>query len=296
MGESEYFKKMRLIPIEEYDRIKLKDIRDYDPELLNRVRSESFISQILANEKLSSEEKIRLLQANQFTHKSQSKFPSANIVAPAAATGPPAPLQPNPEEIAEELLPQVAEQEEEEEDMEDQPQQNKNFIYQAVNYLPEATRKRATNLTRFLDDNSDVLSVNNRNELVVGKNNVKNSNMTDILNYLFNPRKNSREPIGVKAFILAAKNLNMPTSFIQNRKVKSNINLSKELTKKGDTDALLSPSKSDNSFHSITENQEGKGKANNIIGYAKLPFGMSHYSIPNKKSNSSFKSLGLYKI
>lgn len=300
MGD-DFFKKMRLIPAEEFDRLKMKDVRDYDPELMNRVRSEQYIEQILSNTTLTPEQKVRLLQANLYTHKSQTSIPAANLLHHIADNAVPNQIPP-----AAQLNPQIQAPEVADEGEDDEiPIGNQNNLMKAVNYLPEATRKKATKMARFLVDNSETVSVNNKNELVLDNKTIKNSNMTDILNYLFNPRKGVREPHGLKAFSLSLKEINMPISFISNRKVKSFIDPLHSSSQRGffplahsdSSKALVSPIKSE-SYTSVKSNQSGKGKRRKIIGYAKFPFHnyIKSKSLKKFSSKPSFKSLGLYKI
>lgn len=188
-----HFKKMRLIPEDEYERFKANEIKDYSPELMQKVRSEKYLESIISNSTLSPEEKVRMIQANVFVNKSEMKFEPPPTPAPG-------------------ILPQFVIREEDEDD--DDKFEN---LEDAVRYLPEQARVRASKLKEFIRLHPDI-SVNDNNELVLNNQVILGSNMTDLFNHLFNPRK-TIAPRGLKEFQSKLLELNVPLGFISNRKV-----------------------------------------------------------------------------
>jgi hypothetical protein len=80
------FKKFRLVDEDEFNRSKLKEIRDYNPDLMRRVREETLIEKILNNSELDPGEKIRLITGTITKQKSTDLIvsPQQTAAVPAA--------------------------------------------------------------------------------------------------------------------------------------------------------------------------------------------------------------------
>jgi len=199
------FKKMKLVPEMEYDRLKMKEVRDYDPELRTLSFLQSEIDDILNNSNLDAESKMRLFQAAQYRFSSikerqpeEIKYTSASLpVPPTPVLVPPTPVLPPP---AADPIPR---------DM------NHDKI---LNNIPVFQRNKAENFLDLLTEDPDQVTYNNKYQLVVAGKPVKGSNIIDLIRNLYVKRKNYM-PKGQRAFLTAIRRLNMPNTLIQNTEV-----------------------------------------------------------------------------
>ena len=233
------FKRFRLVDEEEYNRQKLKEIRDYNPDLMRRVREESLIEKILRNNELDPGEKIRLI-TGAITKQKSSDLP---IATQDQKTQPTVQVQPQVEQI-----PEGEEVEwEEEGDVEEEVEEHPSIYLKRANiHLPTQARLRTNRIVEFLTEHPEEIGVNKKNQLVIRGEPIPGSNMTDLLNHFYNPRK-GHPPKELDNLMHTLKAIHTPSSLIANRK------LAKELT------------------------QTGQGK---IVGFAKFPKSQSHYSNP----------------
>ena len=230
------FKKFRLVDEEEVNRQKLKEIRDYNPDLMRRVREETLIEKILRNSELDPGEKIRLI-----TGTITKQMSSDLLIDPEQSKKPTVPVPAAGEDVPEGDEAAAEEEVAAEEDAEDDPSAN---LKKAIVHLPNQARQRARRHVEFLSEHSEEIGVTNQNKLVIRGESIPGSNMTDLLNHLYNPRK-GLPPKGLGNLMQTLKAIHTPSSLISNRK------LAKELS------------------------QSGQGK---ILGYAKLT--KPHYSNP----------------
>ena len=227
------FKKFRLVDEDEFNRSKLKEIRDYNPDLMRRVREETLIEKILNNSELDPGEKIRLITGTITKQKSADL-----IVSPQQAAAVPAALEEDAEEEEGDDVPEVY-----------VPGAN---LRKALVHLPGQARIKARRLVEFLQEHPDEVDVTNQNQLMIRGESIAGSNMTDLLNHFYNPRRGI-PPKGLQNFMSTLKAIHTPSTLISNRK------LAKELS------------------------QTGQGK---IVAYAKFPklriskFPKLHYANP----------------
>ena len=78
----------------------------------------------------------------------------------------------------------------------------------------------------FLQEHPDEVDVTNQNQLMIRGESIPGSNMTDLLNHFYNPRRGI-PPKGLQNFMSTLKAIHTPSTLISNRK------LAKELSQTG---------------------------------------------------------------
>lgn len=80
--------------------------------------------------------------------------------------------------------------------------------------IPSVYRKKASSIVQHITDDPEI-DWNERNELIVDGQTIKNSNIIDLVDDLARP-STKREPRGVEEFTQALRRSNIPDSFIAN--------------------------------------------------------------------------------
>lgn len=254
------FKTLRAIPEDEYDRLLAKQIREFDPDINAKVQLEKEIRSILANTRYNDDEKLRLIQAVTYLGTKEEKLSHMSTGITPAPTPRPAPVPP-------------ANAVQEEEPVAMDPDER------GTQYLNSTIRGRAKNLLEFIDQHPTI-SVSPKNRLLLNGKEILESNFTDIMNYMFNPRNTIKKaPVGTDAFIHALKQEGAP-SYIVGAKV-----------------AKKYLSKSTSSSSSLIQGGHGRKRP---IGFAKFPHNMKSKFSHNLKSKISkklkSKNLNIYKL
>lgn len=271
------FKRFRLVEEDEFQRDRMKQLRDYNPELMSRVRKELSITDILDDESINAEQKLRMLRVMQHTLKpveKSVKVPTNQkqvrvvIDQPGFRTEIPVaqlPVQPEEEQPEPELI-QERDIDDVDDDEQVQLEGGESTFEDVVESLPQASRAKASQLANILSDKPNIISLTPKSELVIGGERIPQSNALSMFKYMFNPRHSSVTPVGYAKFVRSLAQLKVPVTLISNKNVQNYLK-----------DAL----------------QSGHGKHPNPrkpIGYAKLPAKI------RSKLQTPLSSLKLYKI
>ena len=208
------FRKLQLVSEEEINRLKQKQLSQYDPQLRAAAFLQSEIDDILTNKDMDAQRKTTLFQVAQQRFASllgknvmanqpmggirtQMEHDEEAAVAPPAARAlQAAPLQviPAAQEVAEEDDVQIA---------------------QLIGTVPKSQKERAQSLLDFLESKKADLTYDNMGQLVIKGQPVIGSNYQDLILSLYTGRK-AFYPQGLDVFINALRQLNVPRGIIKN--------------------------------------------------------------------------------
>lgn len=197
------WKKYKLLAEDEYERLKIKELRDYNPQLKSMVRAQMDIDNVLSNKGITPDEKIKLIQTIRYTS------PKMEESAPPAPLAPPVqlPSEPAPAEVATQQVEEAHPNAEEFLSSED-----------ISEFVPDRFKARARLLSKHLSHHPDIVSIDDNLQLVINGKPIIGSNFVDLLHSLYVPRKNFRPP-GQTDFIQVLRSLNVPSTYISNRSV-----------------------------------------------------------------------------
>ena len=200
---------MSLVAAEELDRLKQKQLSSYKPELRTMVFLKDEMDEILNNENLGAEEKLKLFQTAQhrfgsFTNVAE-KLPEISSVMPEPAAAPPPAPAPRP---VRQLAPVIGQR------------TSRNSI---VENIPSHYRNKALALLDHLDNNPEKIGWNDNGELIVNKKLIPNSIIIDIVRHLYISKK-GYNPNGVKQFVSALQKSNVAQTLISNKSIIDQLN------------------------------------------------------------------------
>ena len=104
----------------------------------------------------------------------------------------------------------------------------KEIFEDIVNSVPKNMRGKAKQIMTKISAHSDIMSWNDRGELVYNGSTIPNSNLHDLILDVLRINSPKFDPIGHKQFIRAMADINMPESLISNSKRRSLIREYKE--------------------------------------------------------------------
>ena len=208
------FRKLQLVSEEEINRLKQKQLSQYDPQLRAAAFLQSEIDDILTNKDMDVQRKTTLFQtaqqrfasllgknvmANQSMGGIRTQMEHDEEAAPAARALPAAPHR---------VLP-VAQEPTEEDDVQ---------IGQLLGTVPKSQKERAQALLNFLESKKADLTYDNMGQLVIKGQPVIGSNYQDLILSLYTYRK-TFYPHGLDVFVNALRQLNVPRGIIKNTKL-----------------------------------------------------------------------------
>lgn len=298
------FKRYRLITEDEEDkdRRKFKDIRDYDPLIWARVRIDKEIESVLGNAGLPPDTKLRMINSLILLDKEKLK---SNVEQGLAAgvqqvnnpvavqigqQQPPQGIMVQQPNVAGHAGPQVIQL-----PLQQQLQQQQAEIADVSYGFPKYVKGKSEKLLGYLKDNHPgAITVSNQNELIINNNIVPESNIVDILNFMYNPGKKNLPP-GYTSFLSSLSTLKVNPEVVSNQRIKKFL-IKSQLRKSREEPAELFD----------TSSMFGKGRKKKIHGYV-FRRNIPHKNFPVKKlshgkgkrslSNRSYlNSLNLYKL
>ena len=108
------------------------------------------------------------------------------------------------------------EREEEQEEEEEKEDKTIKLEKRVVESVPKSLQNKARLLIEHLKDTSD-LGWNERGEITIRGEKIKNSNISDLVNTTLRSRKHEEEPTGWKDFVSLVKESNVPINLIGNK-------------------------------------------------------------------------------
>ena len=192
------FQKMFLMSEEEMERMKTKQLKDYDPDLRSMTRLQDQANALLSKDNMKPDELLKLINMLQ-SRFNQIKNQDKAEPEPAGVSK----TMEQPEEPAEEE--------------EDEPA----IPVQPMIGIPKRDEARARNLIHLLSKDPHSLTVNDRMEIVVRDRPIPGSNIHDLLSDLFTKTKSRLarpRPHGFTSFVSALHDLNIPHTLISNPK------------------------------------------------------------------------------
>ena len=214
------FRKLQLVSEEEINRLKQKQLSQYDPQLRAAAFLQSEIDDILTNKDMDAQRKTTLFQTAQqrfasllgksfmatqplggvrtrMEHDEEAAAPAA--AAPAAPAVVAAPQQ----------LVQAAQDVDEEDDIQ---------IEQILGTVPNSQKERAQKLLNFLESKKADISSDNTGQLVIQGEPVEGTNYQDLILSLYTSKK-AFYPQGLDVFVKALRKLNVPRGIIKNHQL-----------------------------------------------------------------------------
>lgn len=202
---SSTLKKMRLVGEAELDRLKAKQIREYDPELHVLVRLQKEMEDILDDTKTSPSEKLTLLHTAQHHFKTLSNKEAREQEGLVDVSNP-MPTLPEPEpKIVEETTPVLSEP------------SISGVLVAAVENLPKQYREKAKKFLDWMKEHKDIIKFDPiSGRLVIQGTEISHSNAHDLLYNLY--VKRTGPPIsGSKELNSILSDLNVPQTLISKR-------------------------------------------------------------------------------
>ena len=202
----------------EYDRLRQRQLRDYQPELSKLGQIQDRINTILHDRKIPDHQKLEMMAEPQaqferlraelgiLSGEPRAASVPDKVVAPAAPVVPdaaPGPAPPAPEAVQAAVRPQTPAQKPHENTIIDE-------LHLPITMIPKAERL----LERF-SRNADVISKNAEGELVLNGEAIPKSNFVELVGSLFKKNKNAGlEMTGMKDLFAGMRHLNIsPRSF-----------------------------------------------------------------------------------
>jgi hypothetical protein len=191
------FQKMFLMSEEEMERMKSKQLKEYDPDLRSMTRLQDQATAILSKDDMNPDELLKLINMlqsrfNQIKNKDKAEPELAGV-----------------SKI-------MAEPDEPDEDEEEAP-----IPVQPMIGIAKRDHAKARSLIQLLSKDPHSLSVNDRMEIVVRDRPIPGSNIHDLLSDLFTTTKSRLarpRPFGFTSFVSALHDLNIPHTLISNPK------------------------------------------------------------------------------
>lgn len=278
---NQLFKRYRLVDEDESNRIKEKQIRDYDPDLNAETRKRSRIDDVIDDPKLNPELKLRLIQhlshsidARRIQPDTKLKTVTLQIEQPHIKTQLPVPIT---EEVAAEPTAHKPHQDDMW-DMSDPEERTTraNIFENVVDLVPVATRHKASDLVEIINKHPNIIDVNKANEFVIDGKRIVHSDVIHTFRYLYNPGNIQEVPVGYNRILQTFAKLNVPLRLISNRVAKQLI-----------TDYLQNGN--GKSFKNPKLKRNLPIRKPKLTHNPKKPIGFA-------KKDNSFKSLKLWKI
>ena len=244
------FKRMALIEEKELDRLRQKQIRDYNPTLKSLADIQSTIDSYIENKEIHDTDKIQLLNfLNGRFHVLYNKAKAVDFQARS-------PIQPSPLVTSIPQIPQIVPKPDleggDEEgqaaspanidlDENEQPDLEHSTLTEIKTNIvlptpvdaniPNQYINKYKKLISHLGNNSGILTSNANKELVVNGSAIPNSNLPDLLRSLYLRNKN-QNLIGEDAFYQALNALSVPQNFISHPDAHSALNRLSKVNKK----------------------------------------------------------------
>ena len=216
---------MSLVAQEELDRLKQKQLTSYQPELRSMVFLKDEMDTILNRADLPADEKVKLFQI------AQNRFASlkSTVLQPSATTATTVTAQlPTATSQADEAEAEVGEEGEVEAAALPPLGPSSSSIVsvapyaKAIKELPTGFQKKAGQLMGFIDEHPAHFAANSKGEMTIQGRAIPHSNFTDLLRQLYIERK--QHPIGLNEFLTELSALNVPRTYLSNKKVVKFIN------------------------------------------------------------------------
>jgi len=196
------FKKLKLVSEDELQRLKEKQIRDYDPKIKKLAFLQSEMDLLLNEDSgLNTEERLKLFQAAQQRFES-FKAPSLDNLPVVKKTV----TEHEVEEALEGVQPFV--------DLEDDEDS-------VLGLVPAQLRTKAKGLLNLITTNPDLISFDSHNNVSISGTPIQGANFTDLFRSMYVHRKG--EVPGQAKFLRALKDMNVPISLISNTRVHSQL-------------------------------------------------------------------------
>ena len=203
------FRKLQLVSEEEINRLKQKQLSQYDPQLRAAAFLQSEIDDILTNKDMEAQRKATLFQT------AQQRFASLlgkSVMATQPLGGIRTRME-HDEDAAAAALPAVPQQvvpvlqqPAEEDDVQ---------IEQLLGTVPKSQKERAQRLLNFLENKKADITYDDMGQMVIQGQSVIGSNYQDLILSLYTGKK-AFYPKGLDVFINALRQLNVPQGIIKN--------------------------------------------------------------------------------
>lgn len=193
------FSKMLLVSEEEMDRMKARQLREYNPSLKAMVKVQDQIESVLNDPsftELHPNERLQILQNLQHRFHQLKNEPYVTHTPPPPATLTPTTNSPTPYAYAPSIKTEPT-------------------LYG----ISKQNVKKAEQLAEHLFKDPDVLSINDNNELVVSGKPISGSNVTDLLADVYTTSKSGLHgprPVGYQPFLNAIRELHTPRTLLVN--------------------------------------------------------------------------------
>ena len=210
------FRKMQLVTDEEINRLRQKQIAQYDPELRAAAFLQSEMDQLLTDKGMDSDQRLRLLQMAQqrfaaIRGKQQLEKPTLGGISSKMSEDQPEDVAqaqaapPIPAQVAAPAGRRLAQR------APDLPMEQRYLL----DLLPKNAKEKAKMLMYHLRRVNANFDVDAQGQLVVQGQPLVGSNFQDLLLSLYTRRKDHNPP-RLQDFIAALKNVNVPRSLISN--------------------------------------------------------------------------------
>ena len=209
-------KRMKLIAEEELNRLRQKQVTDYNPETRAYANLEDEMRTILSDSRIPKDARARLVQHAQFRMNEMKKGTQEYAIhglkrhLPLPAPEPPPAGADVPEAIPEEEAGAAAAAAPPAESTYD-----RSLILGTIN---KKYSKHANQLLKLLDRNSGVVTFNEKMQLVLNGHPIEGTNSVDLVNALYTTGKNIR-PAGIELFMHAIGSINAPASLVPNKTI-----------------------------------------------------------------------------
>ena len=204
---------MRLIQDEEYERLRQKQVSSYNPELRVLTHLEDEMRDIMDSKNISPDDKLKLFeQLRQRSNEIKNQAKSAPVLGGVSST-----LTPDPPTVPAVLPgPAVVKVEVKKEEP---------VLEEIIGRISSRHKKNANKLIELINSNPDIITSNDKEELVFNGKSIPNTKFTDLFTSLFSERqsKSLAKLEGVPSFLKALNSLHVPSNII------SNLTLSKGL-------------------------------------------------------------------
>ena len=203
------FKKLQLLSEEEVNRLKQKQISQYDPQLRAAAFLQTEIDDLLGNKDMDSQQKMTLFQMAQQRFASllgkneMSKVPLAGIRTQLAEEEQEQPRQQQPQQPVFQFGAPPAD---EVDDVE---------VENIIGTVPPSQKKQAKALMEFLEKRKAELGYDDLGQLVIKGQPLQGSNFQDMILSLYTSRKDFHTP-GLDVFLNILRKLNVPRGIIKN--------------------------------------------------------------------------------
>lgn len=288
------FKRFKLVEDDDearQQREKVKQVKEYNPELIGEVRKQSNISDLIQDSNLPAEVKLMMLRMLHHTVKpiSQTYKPETTPKSLTVAFSQPG-FQTEIPLAAAPAIPVQAIQAQQQQLVPAQIQQVQQpgqavamaadegeiiSLNEIAKTMPRTFQEKAAELARMLSSHPERIRVNENYELIIDGERIANSNANNMFRFMYGAQR-GEHPLGFAKFIGLLAKLQIPLNTISNKSVQSYLK-----------DAY----------------QVGSGKSKpKVIGYAKRPIipakpkSTKKRTFPSKSLSKSLVPLKLYKV